>query len=124
MKRDMDLVRQILLTTERTEARYAKVSVPDHPEHLVNYHLDLLISAGIVNGKMHWMNRGRGVAVVNGLTWEGHNYLDAIRDQSIWVRTKDLLRSKGQDIRHLPSEVVFEIVKKVASGEIVDRLNM
>ena len=86
MKRDMDLVRQILLATERTEARYAKVSVPDYPEHLVNYHLDLLISAGIVNGKMHWMNRGRGVAVVNGLTWEGHNYLDAIRDQSIWAR--------------------------------------
>ena len=100
------------------------MTVPDYPEHLVNYHLDLMISAGIVNGKMHWMNRGRGVAIVNGLTWEGHNYLDAIRDQSIWARTKDLLRSKGQDIRHLPSEVVFEVVKKVASGEIVDRLNL
>ena len=106
------------------EARSAKVSVPDFPEHLVNYHLDLLISAGIVNGKMHWMSRGRSVAVVNGLTWEGHNYLDAVRDQSIWARTKDLLRGKGQDIRHLPSDVVFEVVKKVASGEIVDRLNL
>lgn len=45
------------------------------------------------------------------LTWEGHEFLDKIREDTIWNKTKDTIVDKG-----LP--FVFDIVKS-ASTEII-----
>lgn len=45
------------------------------------------------------------------LTWEGHEFLDKIREDTIWNKTKDTIVDKG-----LP--FAFDIVKS-ASTEII-----
>ena len=59
MKRDMDLIREILLNIEGSESRFADVDLPDYPVDVVNNHIELLTSAGIVNGEMKWSLRRR-----------------------------------------------------------------
>jgi len=51
---------------------------------------------------------------VSSLTWEGHEFLDKIRDETIWSKTKDAISKKG-----LP--MVIDVVKDVASA-IIDEM--
>ena len=45
---------------------------------------------------------------VSNLTWEGYEYLDKIRDDSIWKKVKDVAKDKG-----LP--LAIDTVKQIAS---------
>lgn len=93
MKRDMDLVRGLLLNVEALTDRYGgqyvvhasddEISVEGFTPDQVGYHMDLITDAGFLQcspGANHWM--------VSGLTWEGHEFLDAVRDDGTWKKTK------------------------------------
>ena len=48
---------------------------------------------------------------VGALTWEGHEYLDKIRQDTVWNKTKDVITQKG-----LPMAV--DVIKEVATAII------
>ena len=116
MKRDMDLVREILLTIESMETRYEHLNVPDYPVDSVNHHLDLLISAGIVNGEMNWTFGGPATPIVESLSWEGYDFLDAIRNESIWSKTKDFM--KERDLQGIPIELLKAVATDFAKQQL------
>jgi hypothetical protein len=101
MKRDMDLIRKILLAIE-AHPFYGKWNVPldfgDFPEELVDYHLKLLSEANLIEAKVRI---GSKRWVINGLTWAGHEFLDASRDDSRWESVKRLLLEKTGSHRRL-----------------------
>jgi hypothetical protein len=95
MKRDMDLIRDILLEIEAND------DVPSLDEKDDRYlqHLLLLQEAGLIAGVAvcvcdrgelypQKINRPR-------LTWQGHEFLDAARNDTIWQRTMARLRDAG-----------------------------
>ncbi|HEX4159226.1 MAG TPA: DUF2513 domain-containing protein [Rhizomicrobium sp.] len=100
MKRDMDLVREILLGLEKTSLQPGEFLVfgADDASMIDGYDADeciynlrLAIGAGLVQS-----SNDHGVAVVvNGLTWEGHDFLDQIRDPEIWRITKEGAKKAG-----------------------------
>ena len=95
MKRDMDLIRLILLELEKSDPH--DVFCPDisgYQDKEINYHLELLISAGLVTGDMNYAWGMRSSPVVR-LEMEGHDLLDNIRTDTIWTKTKTFLGSKG-----------------------------
>jgi len=110
MKRDLDIIRTILLEIEaRTgeESCLSYDSFPDEPEGETPeriYNVRLLVSSGYVEGKNHAFG-----ADITSLTWEGHDLLDAIRDETVWTQTKDKVK-KGVVSTSL------EVVKGVAEG--------
>ena len=112
MKRDMDLIRQQLLMIESSDSRYMTFNDCGYQSLEFYYNLDLLISAGMVEGKMNYLNRGRAAPVVSGLTWEGHEFLDAIRPDSIWAKTKEHIKEKG--LQSVPIELVMTTAIKIA----------
>jgi hypothetical protein len=123
MKRDMDLIRDLLMYVE-DDPRFDghQWFSPDVSNDFViegrtleevNYHLDLLIEAGLIKGKS---GAGFGGPVVNKLTWEGHEFIDDIRDHGIWSQTKE--RLKG-----LPS-VALSVVAEIAKSEIKKKLKL
>jgi Hypothetical protein (DUF2513) len=79
VKRDMDLVRDLLLQIEADPQlngrRFITLPVGAHNPEEVTYLLTLLIKSGFVTG-----NTGMEMALVSGLTWGGHELLDNIRD--------------------------------------------
>ena len=92
MKRDMDLVRTILLTAE-SAARPDDIEVEGQDVRAIAHHIEILDDAGFVEPDILYSEEGPIRAGVRRLTWEGHEFLDAVRDDTVWQRTQDRIRS-------------------------------
>jgi len=118
MKRDMDLIRELLIGIEADQRldgkrwiepdaqdNFGVVGVSSHSAKEVAYHLEMLMDAGLIEGKCGLAEMPR----VSKLTWQGHEFLDNIRDSGIWGKTKKRLEG-------LPS-VAFAVVVELAKAE-------
>jgi len=94
MKRDMELIRLLLLHLESGE-------LPEHKgysDEEINYNAALAIEAGLIKGEiMVNPTGGRRVLVVamDRLTWAGHDFLDAARNDTVWHTAKDKVLNSG-----------------------------
>lgn len=92
MKRDMDLVRSILLALEESPTPTVEgyLELPGVDQGPVTYHLHLLHDAGYVRAyEARDANTEYGFLMQDAsLTWRGHEFLDDIRDAEIWKKTK------------------------------------
>lgn len=95
MKRDMDLVRETLLAIEEGKTWFETGEITDEgfdvaePElgtrRLLDHHLHIMRQAGLIE----FDAATDGGVLVKGLTWDGHEFLDAVRDPEVWKRTKN-----------------------------------
>ena len=118
MKRDMDLIRLILLEIEKSDPyQVFRPNLCGYQDKEVSYHLELLISAGLVEGQMHYTGGMTANPVVK-LSWVGHDFLDDIRSDSIWKKTKELLKNEGL------KTVSFEILKAAVEFTLKRQLGL
>ncbi len=97
MKRDMDLARQILFTIEESSYDGAPMDIhlDGFSEKEVSYHVMLLAEAELVEAKS-WSEFGGGWdCQPTRLTWQGHEFLDAARNENRWNQAKKVIRDKG-----------------------------
>ncbi len=78
----------------------------------VAYHCKILHEAGLISG-YNAQNASDTINLfkVSSLTWEGNDYLDKVRDNSIWGKTKDAITQKG-----LP--FILDTIKTIATAFI------
>lgn len=97
MKRDMDLVRELLLKLEAMPGGPGRritfevgddLTIPEYSSDEINYHLGQLYKAGYVTSGDTSDRMMSGQWVFSSLTWEGHDFIDAVRDPDVWRRTK------------------------------------
>ena len=93
MKRDMDLVRKILFAVEEREmGEIGKIDIPDYSQELIGRHVELMLERGLIDGKVIPNSDGPhhriAAYIVNRLTWNGYDFLDASRNETIWERAK------------------------------------
>jgi hypothetical protein len=100
MKRDMDLVRTLLLWIE-SDPHFdgTRQFQPNEPSDLgitdrsyadVAYNLNHLIKHGYVEG-----SHTAQMPFVAQLTWAGHDFLDSVRDPETWAKTKKAAAGAG-----------------------------
>lgn len=111
MKRDMDLIRDILLKIEEeyVSTDLCNIEIPNKSKEEVAYHCSLCNEAGLVSD--YEVQYGDGEILffsVGGLTWDGFDYLEEIRNNSNWAKIKDLIKVKG-----LP--VTIDVIKEIAN---------
>lgn len=96
MKRDMDLVRELLLLTEQhTSASAMRMPEIDGRETDEVYcHVKLLQGAGLIDGE-DASTRGSHDYLIKDLTWAGHDFLDNARDDTRWDRAKGVMSKAG-----------------------------
>ncbi len=52
--------------------------------------MDLVIEANLAEGEVLRGERNQAIAgELNGLTWLGHDFLDAARDETIWKKARE-----------------------------------
>jgi hypothetical protein len=109
MKRDLDLVRQLMLQIEALPASPPVQYRADEVEDSVLLkHLEMLISAGLVAGKISQSHGARGdVISISGLTWEGHEWVEMVRSQALWNEVKTTLMERA-------GAMTFELTRSVA----------
>lgn len=102
MRRDMDLIRDLMLKLEAIETPGRRcihilpdcpeISIPDRTPEEIDYHLSLIDGASFVDSG--GVDPSRGIAL-RGLTWSGHDFVDSVRDPAIWRATKDGAQKAG-----------------------------
>lgn len=114
MRRDMDLVRDILLEIEKQYVSTAiyNLKIEGYDTETIAYHCKILYEAGLISDyKAQYADNTIYSFGVGSLTQDGNDYLDKIRDNSIWKKTKDVIVKKG-----LP--LVLDTVKTISTAFI------
>lgn len=120
MKRDFDLIRAIMLDIEKLPPALRQDDNYhfEHPEYTDNdeigYALGLLVDRGFVSAKIDNVIgiESHGSFYEVSLTFEGHDFLDSIRDDEIWRHTKDGLEKAGGSTFDLIKELAKELLKQ------------
>jgi hypothetical protein len=94
MKRDMDLVRAILIEIEKApfEGRLIDVEVAGRTEDEISYHVLLMQEAGLVDA-IDLSDMKRICWKPKRLTDSGHEFLEAARNDTMWAKAKDKVMS-------------------------------
>lgn len=118
MKRDWEIIRAILTKIEDDVSCQKKfLYLSDFNKNTLDEryaiaeHMRLLIDAQLVREEM---SQRLGVNVVSGftakgLTFSGHEFLDVIRNDTVWNKTKETFKTKGL-------YMTFDLIKTVAGG--------
>ena len=120
VKRDMELIRLLLLQQEAGEP-FPELETYD--SLLVAHHCALIIEAGFVVGEVVSDADQGGIpvgAAILRLTWKGHEFLDSIRDPSVWQQAKDYVLRPGASWTF---GILTEFLKAEASKRLGEVLN-
>jgi hypothetical protein len=118
MKRDMDLVRQVLLQIEAAPygGAWIELSLPDHSDEEVTYHIKLLAEASLIEA-INLSSHGNLVWQPQCLTWAGHEFLEAARDESRWKKAKSMVLEKsGGMLFSVLKDVLVKLVGQAVLG--------
>lgn len=114
MKRDMELCRKILFKIEEEyiDSAIMNLEISGYTTEQIAYHCKLLKEVGFVSSyNVKYADDQIWFFSVGALTWEGHDFLDKIRSETVWNKTKEVIIGKG-----LP--FVLDVVKEVAQSVI------
>ena len=111
MKRDMDLCRDILIEMEESDSLEQQGCDNLHNKEYtfeeIKYHCHLLNEHGLI--RECTIGTALGVVTVfhvSGLTWDGHDFLEKVRNDTLWSKTKAHIKEKA-----LPFTI--DIIKQV-----------
>lgn len=92
MKRDMEVIRKILFAGEEPpnpKSVSGLTRIPDIEPLVAAYHVALLKDAGYVEATVDKKANGLPWRFMGlRLTWTGHEFLDAMRDDTVWKKVK------------------------------------
>ena len=111
MKRDWDTIRKILTKLEESASSdtLSLSNFPPEKAEEISYHIELLLEANLIEGEMTpTLGKGPTSFYITRLTWNGHEFLDAINNDTIWEKTKKSFSKNG-------ISMTFELVKTVAT---------
>jgi hypothetical protein len=122
MKRDMDLIRELLLKLEALplgrggiaviSPNTAEIAVQGHDADQIANHLSLMREAGLVDSP--GPPPMSGGMMFRRLSWQGHDFLDSIRDPEVWNKTKKGAAAAGG--------FTFDLLKDLAKGFIKTKI--
>ncbi len=111
MKRDLELIRNILFKIENSAGYPLSLSdFSSDPQQypIISFHIELLLDAKfIVAHKIQFLRKSYPDFRIQRLTNDGCDYLDSIRDNEIWDKTKEKMKLVG-------GAMSFEVVKDLA----------
>lgn len=102
MTRDDDLIRTLMLVLEQANSYINdSVVVEGYTRDQVAYHLGLIVRAGYAEGPQpRYSSSGSDptiplAVVVNRLSPAGHDFIAALRDDTVWAKVKERLAKVG-----------------------------
>ena len=120
MKLNNDCVRGLLLYIESNTSinsliAVSQIEINDYTTDELIYTAMKLQEAGYIKAKISKFIDGSADVYVNELTWNGHKFLDNIRDDGVWKATKEKI-SKF-------SSVSLSIIENVAAQVLTNLIN-
>lgn len=115
MKRDMDLVRKITLAAEQLPPRKWLESVEGIDPAVFAEHARWMKQAGLVEATITDYLEGTTNAAIKRLTWDGCNFADEIRSDTLWKKAKETVLKPS-------ASFTFSILREWLKTEITQGL--
>ena len=124
MKRDPDVVRNLLLALERDSEhnRFSSKELPEIPSvppAVVLAHFSLLAEAGYLTRAIDQYGSSPRKDKYS-ISWTGYDFLDSVRDDGIWAKTKDTARKAGGQT----FEILVDVAKALISAKASELLGV
>jgi hypothetical protein len=121
MKRDLNLVRLILLKIEETAPGQSvfHLTFEGFDPDIIAEHVEILHEAGLIEAILSRSMNNLGVLVISNydirrLTWEGHDFVANSRNKNIWEQFQLTVKEKGGDISF---SVAKQLLTKLAINQ-------
>lgn len=126
MKFEPEVARDILLDIEELH-HYPNTFTFSTPEKFdrakkydidtIVYHCNLLEEAGFLKWKPIYGNDEFQMGFVNGLTYDGHQFLDSVRSPKVWRETKSRAEKLGVFTIDVISQIASNIISDMIKGQ-------
>lgn len=111
MKRDMELIRKLLFLIEEHDDPHKELKIPsDIDKQFAVYHLKLLEQAGYTENNIKYADN-QPLWIYSSLTWDGHEFLDSVKNDTVWEKVKEGIKSKGLELGQVSFSVLIDFVK-------------
>ena len=94
---------------------WVEVTVPGHSEEEIAYHVEILDEAGFIEAQDLTTMSGYDWRPQR-LTYDGHEFLDTIRDAEAWRFTKEVAKNAGVS----GLKALFDIGKSYARQKLIE----
>jgi hypothetical protein len=113
MKRDMEIIRRILLNAEDDKYPYGgRVHLDGVSDETCAYHVALILDAGLADGEVIKSTLcPYAAAMIHRLTPAGHDFCDGIRRDTIWRKVREHFIDSGKPI-------VFAVIVEYVKMEV------
>ena len=121
MKLNKDCIRDLLLYLEENLSYNGYININSlklnsYSKEELMYTADKLKEAQYINARICWNMEETHVIIVDSITYQGHQFLDTIRDNNIWKETK----AKASKI----ASISLPILQDLASSLIKFKLGL
>lgn len=120
MRLHYDCVRELLLYLEEKLSfndtlDVSNISIGNFSEEEILYTAMKLSESEYIKAKIFNDITGQKYTNVFSITWKGHKFIDTIRDNQVWSKTKKFLNKI--------SSFTLDVIEKVASAIIAEQIN-
>lgn len=113
MIRDMEYIRDVLIKLSRgeyienieTNDSPSETKIVDEGQRYL-YHLKILQDAGFITMKTASSFDGTFLLQPPRITWAGNDFLDAIENETVWGKTKEVAKAQGFEVAKMSIEVL------------------
>ena len=120
MKRDMEIIRTILLNVEADKYQNGeRINIPSVSDAVCGYHTALIFDAGLAEGRLLKTQEVIMGAMIYRLTSAGHDFCDGIRQDTIWNKVrKNILKPGASYGLSIAVEYVKILVRQQVFGDV------
>lgn len=115
MKRDMDLIRKIVLAVEDRPPGSAvdQIQIDGYTEQQIGYHSYLVVDSGLAQGiDTQSLADVLPSWLILHLTSAGHDFADAARNETTWNKAKDMVnKNAGSATIDIVKETLVAVIK-------------
>lgn len=123
MKRDMDLIRYIMICLEE-EMNAGSIYIADNidftkfsndvTKNIVNEHLMLLLENEFIDASFAGSKFSPSTFAIKRITNKGHDFIDALRNDNVWNKVKE----KATSVGGFTLSAVYELGKEYVKQEL------
>lgn len=122
MKLKHDCVRKTMLYLEKNLELNDlimdyQIEIEKFSKEDITYTISKLAEAGYINAKTfgydNLINYG-----ISSITWNGHEFLDNIRDNNVWKNTKQILSSFSSTSLRMIENIASQVITNIISSKM------
>jgi Hypothetical protein (DUF2513) len=115
MHRDMELIRKILMAMEAYSSGFAPTSftIAGYDQDVIGHHIWLMEQGELVTAfDITSQGDASPTAIPGSITWKGHDFLNSVRTEKVWLKLKAEMKDKGVS---LPFALIQQLALKIAA---------